>query len=99
MSNKGTEIVLDVKKIDNNITFGTVVVNYIVDPFNPMQSKQSYTDLHGRSLDTYLKGYALGAKYLVSVNGKLFEGNFEDYIVKPLDNITYVNQVAGGGGG
>lgn len=99
MSNKGTEIVLDVKKIDNNITFGTVVVNYIVDPFNPVQSKQSYTDLHGRSLDTYLKGYALGAKYLVSVNGKLFEGNFEDYIVKPLDNITYVNQVSGGGGG
>lgn len=94
-----TEVILDMKKEPNKITFGTTVVTFITDPFNPITSRQISTDLHGRTLDTYLKGYCLGAKYLVRVNGNLFEGDYTSYVVQPNDNIVYVSIIAGGGGG
>lgn len=94
-----TEVILDIKKAPNKITFGTTVITFITDPFNPIESKQVTTDLHGRTLDTYLKGYCLGAKYLVKVNGRLFEDDYSTYVVKPNDSIVYVPIISGGGGG
>ena len=94
-----TEVILDIKKAPNKVTFGTTVITFITDPFNPIESRQVTTDLHGRTLDTYLKGYCLGAQYLVKVNGKLFEDDYSTYVVQPNDSIVYVPIVAGGGGG
>lgn len=94
-----TEVILDIKKKPNKVSFGTVVVSFITDAFNPMESKQVTTDLHGRTLDTYLKGYCLGAQYLVKVNGKIFDKDYEAYIVQPNDSIVYVPRISGGGGG
>lgn len=94
-----TEIILDIKNQPNKVTFGTVVVTFITDPFNPLESKRASTDLHGRPLSTYLEGFCLGAKYLVKLNGKLIEDSMYDYIVQPNDNIMYTPIVQGGGGG
>lgn len=80
--------------------FGTIVVNRIDNPFNPHSSKVTKTDIHGGTLVSYIDGYLLGAEVLVLVNGKLIpEDNFNTYIVKPNDNITYTYVISGGGGG
>lgn len=99
MSRPHTDIILDLKAKPNKISFGTVVVTFIEDPFNPLGSKKTTTDLHGRPLSTYLAGFCLGAKYLVKVNNKLVQEPYEDLIIQPNDCITYVPVIAGGGGG
>lgn len=90
--------VLDIQSKPTIKTFGTVVVTHIVDPFNPLTSKKSHTDLHGRSLSTYLTGYALGINYLVAVNGRIIT-DVDNYTVQPNDSIVFTPTVQGGGGG
>lgn len=92
-------VVQQFNKKPNKIVFGTCVVNRIDNPFDPLCSKVSKTDLHGSTLDKYLDGYCLGAEIKVVVNGKLFTEAFDSYIVHPNDNITYTYIVQGGGGG
>lgn len=96
---QSTEVILDIKNKPNNITFGTVSVVFIQDPFNPVSSKKAKTDLHGRTLDTYIEGFCLGGKYLVKLNNKIVDSNFNEYIVQPNDIIVYTPLVSGGGGG
>lgn len=92
-------VTYDLTKKVNKRTFGTVVVNRIDNPFDPLGSKVTKTDLHGSTLDKYLDGYCLGANLLVSINGKLVEVPFEEYTVQPNDVITYTPIIEGGGGG
>lgn len=95
-----TNVIYDIKAKKNTKAFGTVVVTYITDPFNPRESKKVKTDLHGRTLDKYLDGYCLGAKYLVSVNNKLIQDEqVSEYVVKQNDRISYTPIIQGGGGG
>lgn len=94
-----TIVTYDLTKKANNLTFGTVVLNRIDNPFDPIGSKVTKTDLHGSTLDKYLDGYYLGANLMVSVNGKLYDYPYEDYIVKANDVITYTPILEGGGGG
>jgi predicted phage tail protein len=93
-----TIVTYDLTKKPNTLTFGTVVINRIDNPFDPIGSKVTKTDLHGNTLDKYLDGYCLGANILASVNGNIIE-NPCDYLVRPNDNITYTTIVEGGGGG
>lgn len=93
-----TIVTYDLTKKPNTLTFGTVVVNRINNPFDPIGSKVTKTDLHGNTLDKYLDGYCLGANIMVSVNSKIIDNPCE-YIVQPNDNITYTTIVEGGGGG
>lgn len=92
-------VTYDLTKKANTLTFGTVVLTRIDNPFDPLNSKVIKTDLHGSTLDKYLDGYCLGANLLVTINGKLVLTPFEDYVVQPNDNIIYVQNIEGGGGG
>ena len=92
-------ITYDLVKKPNIITFGTVVVSKINNPFDPINSMVTKTDLHGSTLDKYLEGYCLGAESVVIVNGKIFNSPFSEYIVQPNDKILYTPVVQGGGGG
>ena len=94
----GAIVTYDLTKKPNNITFGTIVINRIDNPFDPIGSKVTKTDLHGLTLDKYLDGYCLGADLLVSLNGSIVK-NYEDIVVKPNDVITYTPILKGGGGG
>lgn len=94
-----TIVTYDLTKKANKLTFGTVVINRIDNPFDPIGSKVTKTDLHGLTLDKYLDGYCLGAELMVVVNGKHFTEDFDSYLVKPNDVITYTPIVKGGGGG
>lgn len=80
-----------------NISFGTVTCTNIVNPFDPIGSKKTRTDIHGSKLSSYLEGFCLGQEYVVFVNKK--ETEDYDYIIKPNDNITYIPLVQGGSGG
>ena len=80
-----------------NISFGTVICTNIVNPFDPIHSKKTRTDIHGSKLSSYLEGFCLGQEYIVFINKK--ETEDYDYIVKPNDNITYIPLVKGGSGG
>jgi len=93
-----TVVTYDLTKKANRLTFGTVVINRIDNPFDPIGSKVTKTDLHGLTLDKYLDGYCLGADIMVSVNNKIVE-NPQEYLVKPNDVISYTPLVQGGGGG
>ena len=92
-------VTYDLTKKANKITFGTVVINRIDNPFDPIGSKVTRTDLHGLTLDKYLDGYCLGSEIIVFVNGKQITGDYSEYIVKPNDMITYTPIVQGGGRG
>lgn len=94
-----TIVTYDLTKKANKLTFGTVVINRIDNPFDPIGSKVTKTDLHGLTLDKYLDGYCLGAELMVAVNGKHFTEDFDSYLVKPNDVITYTPILKGGGGG
>lgn len=77
-----------------NISFGTVVVTSIDNPFDIEGSKKTRTDLHGSALFKYLPAFCLGQEYHVAVNGKIQEDL--DYIVQSGDNIHYLPIVKGG---
>lgn len=94
-----TIVTYDLTKKANKLTFGTVVINRIDNPFDPIGSKVTKTDLHGLTLDKYLDGYCLGVELMVVVNGKHFTEDFSSYLVKPNDVITYTPILKGGGGG
>lgn len=94
-----TIVTYDLTKKANNLTFGTVVLNRIDNPFDPIGSKVTKTDIHGSPLSKYLDGYCLGANLMVSINGKIYDGPYEDYIVKANDVISYTPILEGGGGG
>lgn len=100
MSQNGT-VIYDLQYSKPNVTFGTVVINHITNPFDPINSKRSKTDLHGSTLDTYLPGFCLGQKYAVRVNSEVLplESDYSTYVVKAGDVITFAPVVAGGGGG
>lgn len=82
-------------------TFGTVVLNHIKNPFDPLASKETKTDIHGQALSTYLPAFNLGVEYLVKVNNNVLpiDYDYESYIVKQNDIITFTPVTSGGGGG
>lgn len=95
-----TTVICNLNKKPNVKAFGTVVVNRIDNPFDPITSKVTKTDLHGAKLSTYLEGYCLANDpegFIVKVNKTIVKDM--DYIVQPNDVISYVNVTQGGGGG
>lgn len=93
-----SEVLMQVSAKKTSKPFGTVLINYIENPLDPINSKKPKMDIHGRPLSEYLPTLIEDEYIEVSLNGQILQDfDFEGYIVQPNDVISYVTYVAGGG--
>jgi len=83
---------INIPKVPNKITFGTVFITNIVNPFDAINSTVKSVDLHGRKLKDYLPN----GDYVVSVDGNITT-DFEQIV--PQNTTIIISPYIGKSGG